>query len=121
VVDVITADPELWADTMMREELGFGTAERDELRAALTTLVAFVTVGFLPLSVFVYDLVAPGEVEDAFTWSAVLTAVAFAAVGGLKSRFVEQSWWRSALETVVVAGLAAVLAYATGAFLQSVV
>ena len=121
VVDVITADPELWADTMMREELGYGTIERDELRAALTTLVAFVTVGFLPLSVFVYDLVAPGEVQDAFPWSAAMTAVAFAAVGSMKSRFVDQTWWRSALETVVVGGIAATLAYATGAFLQTVV
>jgi VIT1/CCC1 family predicted Fe2+/Mn2+ transporter len=121
VVDVITSDPVLWTDTMMREELGFGIAERDELRAALTTLVAFITVGFLPLSVYVYDLVAPDEVDDAFAWSAVMTAVAFAAVGGMKSRFVDQSWWRSALETVVVGGVAAALAYGTGAFLQSVV
>ncbi|MGZ8482052.1 MAG: VIT1/CCC1 transporter family protein [Candidatus Limnocylindria bacterium] len=121
VVDVITADPELWADTMMREELGYGTTERSELRAALTTLVAFITVGFLPLSVFVYDLIAPAEVEDAFTWSAVMTGVAFAAVGGMKSRFVDQSWWQSALESVVVGGVAAVIAYAAGALLQSVV
>ena len=121
VVDVITSDPVLWADTMMREELGYGIAERDEVRAALTTLVAFITVGFLPLSVYVYDLVAPGEMDDAFAWSAVMTAVAFAAVGGMKSRFVDQSWWRSALETVVVGGVAAALAYGTGAFLQSVV
>ncbi|MGZ8688598.1 MAG: VIT1/CCC1 transporter family protein [Gaiellaceae bacterium] len=121
VVDVITADPELWADTMMREELGYGTTERSELRAALTTLVAFITVGFLPLSVFVYDLIAPAEVEAAFTWSAVMTGVAFAAVGGMKSRFVDQSWWQSALESVVVGGVAAVIAYAAGALLQSVV
>ncbi len=121
VVEVITADTDLWADTMMREELGYGSTERDELRAALTTLVAFLTVGFLPLSVFVYDLVVPGEVEDAFTWSAMMTAVAFAAVGGMKSRFVAQSWWQSALETVVVGGVAAALAYATAALLQSIV
>jgi VIT1/CCC1 family predicted Fe2+/Mn2+ transporter len=121
VVNVITADPELWADTMMREELGYGSSERHELRAALTTLVAFIAVGFLPLSVYVYDLVAPGEVEDAFTWSAVMTAVAFAVVGGMKSLFVDQSWWRAALETVVVGGVAAALAYGTGAFLQGVV
>ena len=86
----------------------------------MATLIAFLTVGFLPLIVFVYDLVAPGDVEDAFTWSATMTGVAFAVVGGLKSRFVDQSWWRSALETVAVGGLAAVLPYAAGAFLHRV-
>jgi VIT1/CCC1 family predicted Fe2+/Mn2+ transporter len=72
------------------------------------------------LLVFVYDLVAPGHVEHAFRWSAVMTGVAFFVVGAVKSRFVDQSWWRSALETLVVGGVAAVLAYAAGAFLQRV-
>jgi VIT1/CCC1 family predicted Fe2+/Mn2+ transporter len=120
VVDVITSDPELWTETMMSEELGFGASVPNEYRAASATLVAFLAVGFLPLTVFVYDLAAPGEVENAFFWSAVLTGVAFAVVGALKSRFVDQSWWRSALETLVVGGLAAALAYAAGALLQAV-
>ena len=91
MVDVITSDPVLWADTMMREELGYGIAERDEVRAALTTLV--VHHGRVPSPrACVYDLVAPGEVGRV-RWSAVMTAVAFAAVGGMKSRFVDQSWW----------------------------
>ena len=120
VVEVITSDPERWTETMMREELGFGSTEPNEFRAALATLVAFVTVGFLPLVVYVYDLAAPGQVESAFTWSAVMTGIAFLVVGGLKSRFVDQSWWRSALETLAVGGLAAALAYATGALLQGV-
>ena len=120
VVDVITSDRELWAQTMMSEELGFSSTEPDEYRAALSTLVAFLTVGFLPLLIYVYDLAAPGDVAKPFAWSAALTAVAFLVVGGMKARFVDQSWWRSALETLTVGGLAATLAYAAGAILQSV-
>jgi vacuolar iron transporter family protein len=120
IVQVITSDPERWTETMMREELGFASTEPNEVRAALATLVAFITVGFLPLAVYVYDLAAPGRVENAFTWSAVMTGIAFLVVGGLKSRFVDQSWWRSALETLAVGGLAAALAYAAGALLQGV-
>jgi vacuolar iron transporter family protein len=119
VVDVITSDPDVWVDTMMRDELGYGATEPNELRAALTTMVAFLTIGFLPLLVYVYDLFAD-DVDDAFAWSALMTGVAFAVVGALKSRFVDQAWWRSALETVAVGSLAAVLAYAAGAFLQGV-
>jgi hypothetical protein len=46
---VITADRELWADTMMSEELGFGVAVPNEFRAASATFFAFLAVGFLPL------------------------------------------------------------------------
>jgi VIT1/CCC1 family predicted Fe2+/Mn2+ transporter len=118
VVEVITSDPAVWTETMMSDELGFGSSEHNEFRAAAATLVAFLAVGFLPLLVFVYDLAAPGHVAHAFRWSALMTGVAFFAVGALKSRFVDQSWWRSALETLVVGGVAAALAFAAGDVLQ---
>ncbi len=120
VVEVITADRERWVDTMMREELGYGADLVRPARAATATFVAFVTVGALPLAVFAYDALAPGDVDEPFAWSAVLTAVAFFAVGGLKARVVEQPWWRSGLETLVVGGAAAVLAYLVGVLLQGV-
>jgi vacuolar iron transporter family protein len=120
VVEVITSDPKLWVETMMREELGYGSTAPNEFRAAAATLAAFLTLGFLPLAVFVYDLAAPGDVEHPFRWSALMTGVAFFVVGAFKSRLVDQSWWRSALETLVVGGVAAALAYAAGAFLQEV-
>jgi vacuolar iron transporter family protein len=121
VVDVITASRELWVETMMTEELGLSPTPRNELRAALATFSAFVTVGSLPLLVFVYDLAAPGDVAHTFVWSAVMTAAAFLVVGAVKSRFVDQPWWRSALETLAVGGTAAALAYAAGALLQQLV
>lgn len=120
VVDVITSDVELWADTMMREELGYGSAERNEFRAAATTLVAFILIGALPLLVFVFDAIAPGDVAHPFVWSAAMTAVAFLVVGGMKSRFVDQSSWRSSVETLAIGGVAAALAYAAGTLLQGV-
>jgi VIT1/CCC1 family predicted Fe2+/Mn2+ transporter len=120
VVAVITTDRERWVDTMMREELGYGADGVDLVRAAAATLVAFVTVGALPLAVFANDAVAPGEVEDPFVWSALLTGVAFLAVGGLKARVVEQTRARAGLETLGVGGSAAALAYLVGVALQGV-
>jgi VIT1/CCC1 family predicted Fe2+/Mn2+ transporter len=120
VVDVITADHDLWTETMMSEELGYGSTEPNEFRAAASTLVAFMLIGFLPPMVFVYNLAASTDIEDPFAWSAVMTGVAFLVVGGMKSRFVDQAWWRSALETFAVGGLAAALAYVAGALLENV-
>jgi VIT1/CCC1 family predicted Fe2+/Mn2+ transporter len=116
VVAVITSDRELWAETMMREELGFGATAPNEYRAALATLAAFLTIGFLPLLIYV----VPGDVSEPFAWSAALTGVAFLVVGALKARFVDQSWWHSAFETLAVGGVAAALAYVAGALLQGV-
>ena len=120
VTEVVTSDPEVWADTMMVEELGYGKAEPSALLAAGATMLAFLTVGFLPLAAFVYELVTPGSVNGAFTWSAALTGVAFFVVGSLKARYVEQLWWRAGLETLAVGGMAAVLAYLAGALLKGV-
>ena len=121
VVDVITADRDLWVSTMMSEELGLGGAQPSPLRAGAATLLAFVVVGAFPLVAFVVDAAVPGGIEHPFAWSAAMTAIAFFAVGGLKARFVTQAWWRSGLETLAVGGAAAVLAYVVGALLRQVV
>ena len=86
IVEVITSDRQVWLDTMMREELGYGSDVTNPLRAATSTLVAFIAIGFLPLGAFVYDLVMPGDVAAPFAWSAVLTGLAFLIVGALKAR-----------------------------------
>jgi VIT1/CCC1 family predicted Fe2+/Mn2+ transporter len=120
VVDVITRDPRVWTETMMREELGHGASETNPVHAAAATLAAFLVIGFFPLGVFVYDLIAPRDVQEPFAISAAMTGVAFFVVGSLKSRFVEQPWWRAGLETLSVGAVAAVLAYLAGTLLQGV-
>jgi VIT1/CCC1 family predicted Fe2+/Mn2+ transporter len=120
VVEAITADREVWLDTMITEELGYPVVVRTPLRAALTTFAAFVALGSLPLLVFALNSALGIEISAPFAWSAVLTAVAFFTVGALKSRFVEQTWWRSGAETLALGGTAAVLAYLVGIALQNV-
>ena len=120
VVDVITADRERWIDTMMTEELGYGSDSASALRAAAATFVAFVVVGSLPLLVYLVDLAAPGDVATPFAWSATLTAIAFFTVGAAKARVVAQTWWRAGLETLAVGGAAATVAYVVGVALQGV-
>jgi VIT1/CCC1 family predicted Fe2+/Mn2+ transporter len=118
-VEVITADEDLWIETMMTEELGYAREETDPLRAAAATFIAFVLVGFIPIAAFVWDAVTPFELDEAFLWSALMTAIAFLAVGIAKSRIVGQSSWRGGIETLAVGGVAATLAYIVGNLLSS--
>ena len=119
VVDVITANRELWVDTMMTEELGLSPTGRSEFHAAFATFSHSSRWSSSAAGVCL-RLATPGEVGQ-LAWSAVMTAAAFAVVGAVKSRFVDQPWWRSALENLAVGGTAAALACAAGALLQQLV
>jgi VIT1/CCC1 family predicted Fe2+/Mn2+ transporter len=114
VVDAITDDRDRWVRLMMLLEHGFSPSRTSPARAALATFVAFVTVGFVPLAPFVIDTLAGASVTSAFGWSTALTGAAFFVVGIAKGAVVGQAWWRSGLETLMVGGAAAALAYAVG-------
>ncbi len=87
-------------------------------RAGLSTFAAFILVGLLPLSAFLYQLTIPHALFHPFPWSAVITGLTFFTVGALKSRYVEQHWYLAALETLAVGGSAAALAYLVGMLLR---
>jgi len=117
VVTVITSDRDLWIETMLREEHGLPLMNRSPVRSALATLLAFLVVGFVPLFPFVMNLTGFPLPGNAYQVSGLLTGVAFFGVGAAKSRFVEQSWYWSGIETLIVGGVAAALAYACGVVL----
>lgn len=121
VVEVITDNPRVWVDTMMLEERGYSTAREEPLRAAGATFLAFVVVGFIPLSAVILDKVFPSVIEQPFLLSSFMTGVAFFVVGALKSTFVGQRWWLSGSETLAMGGSAAAIAYVIGAILGNVV
>lgn len=120
-VAAITSDHQLWVDTMLQDELGLALHGPLAWRAALSTFVAFVVVGAVPLVPYVLEWLAPGSVAEAFLPSLLATAAAFFLVGTLKSRFVAQRWYWAGLETLIIGSIAAGLAYMVGYMLQNLV
>lgn len=117
----ITSDHERWVDLMLTEEHGLSLHPPDPLRAAVTTFVAFVIAGLVPLLPFVLEAAAGIDLASPVRWSAVMTGVTFALVGALRARFVDRPVWRTALETVLLGGAAAGLAFGVGVALRGLV
>ncbi|MFN0009897.1 MAG: VIT1/CCC1 transporter family protein [Planctomycetota bacterium] len=109
VVEAITCDRKLWVDTMLTEELRLQIETPAPFRAASVTFACFIAAGLVPL----LPLQMLGD-EVSFPASALTTAVTFAAIGAVKGKLTAGSPWRSALETLLVGGCAALLAYAVG-------
>lgn len=120
VVDAITADPKIWVDTMMKEELELFPSPKSPLSMGLSTFASFLLMGFVPLLVYVWDYIYPLSV-NLFTYASALTLLAFAVIGILKSYVTERSIVRGVLETVVLGIAAAVLAYAVGYWLDRII
>jgi VIT1/CCC1 family predicted Fe2+/Mn2+ transporter len=111
-VTAITSQRERWIDTMMAEEHGMPAAIRSPLKAGLTTFVAFVLCGSLPLLPYALEL------QSAETLSAVLAGVTFFAIGSFRSHWSPAPWWRAGLETFAIGMVAAGVAYLVGDLLK---
>jgi len=114
-VNVITQKRERWIETMMTEEHGLPPISRSPGRAALTTFLAFLACGSIPLVPFVLGL--PATVEA----STVMTGLTFFSIGSMRSRWSPAPWWRTGLETFAIGISAAAMAYAVGLILSRLI
>ena len=117
IVETITADRDLWVETMLVEEHGLQTTPGDPFRSALATFLSFVMVGLVPLVPFLFSGLS---LLVQFQWSAILAGTMFFAVGTLKSLALKGPLWRSGFRTLLTGGIAAMLAYGAGHVLRSV-
>jgi VIT1/CCC1 family predicted Fe2+/Mn2+ transporter len=109
VIEALTKKPKEWVDFMMRFELGLEEPNpKRALQSALTIAGSYVAGGFIPLSPYMVF----HSSHQALLWSAVVTLLALAVFGYVKGRFTGSRPRRSALQTVVIGGLAAGAAFA---------
>ncbi len=120
VVDVITADKDRWVDVMMKEELGMIKESKSPFWMGAVTYFSFILVGLIPLVVYVWDYIEPFP-GDRFIWSCILTGVAFAVIGWLKTYVTQTSHWKGVLETLLLGALAASVAYFVGHILEGLI
>lgn len=125
IVRIITSRRKVWVDTMMKEELGLIEDRKRPFDTALTTFVAFNAIGIIPLVPFMaMSLLRNNNIagaSDAFVYSAVFTAAAFFAIGTIKGKIVQKSIVRSGFSTLMVGGIAAIVAFVVGYLLNSLV
>jgi VIT1/CCC1 family predicted Fe2+/Mn2+ transporter len=116
IVEVITQDRRRWVDTMLTEEWGLQLTPPTPWRAGLATFAAFVLAGLVPLGPVLFGLHRPAG--DTFALSAILTGATFFGVGYVRGRIVERRPLAAALETLLIGGAAAAIAYGVGKLLE---
>ncbi len=115
MVRLVTGRKRHWIDTMLAEEHGIALVQRSPVRAALSTMAAFVLCGAVPLVPFLLGL------DHAPLIATFLVATVFFIIGSVKSRWSTQNWVQSGLETLTIGLVAALVAYLIGAALRDIV
>jgi VIT1/CCC1 family predicted Fe2+/Mn2+ transporter len=109
VVTALQRRPRAWVDFMMRFELGLEEPDpRRALKSASTIAFAYVAGGLIPLSPYF----AVRTAGTGLLFSVAVTALALAVFGYIKGRFTGTKPFRGALQTLLVGGLAASVAFA---------
>lgn len=100
----------LLLEDMAHKELGICPQTLDEpVGNAIVMGIAYVLGGAVPVLPY---LLFP--IPVAMPVSLAAAAAALFAVGGVKGRLVHRSWWKSGVEMLTVAGLAALVGFAIG-------
>ncbi|HZP18389.1 MAG TPA: VIT1/CCC1 transporter family protein [Terriglobales bacterium] len=108
VVEALSQRPDAWVDFMMRFELGLEEPDpKRALTSAGTIAAAYVAGGFIPLSPYV----VLSHAYQGLVFSAVVTLAALAVFGFIKGRFTGARALRSAVQTMVIGGVAAAAAF----------
>jgi VIT1/CCC1 family predicted Fe2+/Mn2+ transporter len=120
LVEIKTRNPELWLDTMMIEELGMLKDESKPIINALTTLIAFILAGSIPMFIYIIGLFFPISATVTFPISLGFSALGLFGLGAAKVFVTHRNALKSGWEMLLVGGLAAGVAYLVGTLLKGI-
>jgi VIT1/CCC1 family predicted Fe2+/Mn2+ transporter len=108
VVEAMSHKPKEWVDFMMRFELGLEKPNPSRARTSAAVIAgAYIAGGLIPLAPYMIV----GRASTALLASVVMTLIALAIFGFVKGRYTGARPLRSAAQTTVTGGLAALAAF----------
>ena len=115
VVRIITSRRKVWIDTMMKEELGLIEDSKNPIDSSVSTFVGFNLIGLIPLIPFmIFTMMGVELNSEAFVYSTISVLAAFFLVGVIKGKIVKKSMIHSGINTLIIGGIAATIAYLIG-------
>jgi len=117
-VKTIVSNKEVWVDTMMKNELNLIEDKTSPIKKGAVTFVSFATIGFIPLIPYLLSFISETVKALVYPLSIIMTFIAFFFIGSAKVYVTKKNWFTSGLETLLVGGVAAIIAYGIGYFLS---
>jgi len=115
IVRIITSRRKIWVDTMMKEELGLIEDGKNPLDNSVSTFIGFNLIGLIPLIPFmIFMFMKIDANSEAFVYSTISVIVSFFLVGMIKGKIVKKPKIRSGFYTLIIGGIASLVAYFVG-------
>mmetsp|Transcript_12559 Transcript_12559/g.19450 ORF Transcript_12559/g.19450 Transcript_12559/m.19450 type:complete len:333 (-) Transcript_12559:89-1087(-) len=124
VITTMAKYKDFFVDIMMAEELELQVPEEDHvqesMREGVVMFFSFAVFGSMPLLGYVViPTLYPDLGEDVlFTSACVVTGVVLFIMGSVKSFFSSGHWWWCGMETLLLGGTCALVAYTIGQFVD---
>ncbi len=117
LTEIYSKNRDYWVEFMMKDELEMANPEGENpFLTALATFTAFIVFGLIPLLPYIFRQTAEGT----FVYSVIFTFFALFLLGVLRWFITRRNFFVSVLETLMLGGTAAVVAYAVGVVWQKI-
>lgn len=120
IVSHVTQHKDIWIDTIMTEQLYIFPEKKSPFKSALTTLLAFVCIGLVPLLPYLLRLMINISF-DLFYISVVISSFILFIVEACRSSLIGKKWYVAGVEMFFIGFIAASAAYGVGVFLENIV
>lgn len=127
VIETMAKYKDFFVDVMMAQELELQVPQEDHveesMREGVVMFLSFATFGTMPLLGYVIIPASFSELgnQTLFTAACFVTGLVLFFLGSVKSKFANMNWFSSGLETLLLGGCCATVAFTIGYFVNGLV